>query len=143
MSDALAFLAFGPRGEGLLCVRASGAIDAMEFDPVADAYVEGTNRDGGLPMPEGWWETGRMAGAIRRLTRIDCEREGFSPLAFVAYTERVPSGETSTALPGRRWTRVSPRVQGRTHRVRIRIPETVAGVASAEMAFDVTDGPDK
>ena len=73
----IAYTAFGPRDEGLAWIRSSGAIDVVEWDPSTLGYVQGEFRDGGLQMPEGWWESGRMPGAIRRLTRVDAERDGF------------------------------------------------------------------
>ena len=143
MNDAIAYLAFGPRDEGLVWIRASGALDATEWDPAADAYLEGANRDGGAPMPDGWWESGRMPGAVRRLARAEVEREGFGPVPLVAFTDRLPLGEPAAAPASQRWVRFSPRVQGRTHRLRIAVTESSGAVRAVDLVFDALAGPDR
>ena len=139
----LAYLAFGPRDEGLVWIRSDGALDAAEWDPAALAYVEGSRRDGGAAMPTGWWESGRLPGPVRRMVRVEAEREGFGPLSVVAFTERLPEGERTALLAGTRWGRLSPRVEGRTHRVRIEVGERTLGVRRLTMAFDALAGPDR
>lgn len=137
----IAFLAFGPRDEGLLWIEASGAIASAEWDPGAAAYVDGPNRDGGAPMPEGWWESGRLPGSVRRLARAEVEREDFGEVSMTAFTDRLPGGESATALPDARWARFSPRVQGRTHRLRIRVTESSGAVRAVDLVFDELAGP--
>ena len=141
MNEGIGFLAFGLRDEGLVWIRASGALDAVEWDRVTQGPIEGTNRDGGFPMPEGHWETARLPGATRRLVRVEVEREGFAPLGLVAFTERVAGGAAASVPGGRRWTRFAPTQQGATHRLRVRAPETLAGVATIDMVFSRADGP--
>lgn len=135
---SISFLAFGP-DRNLIWLRSSGHLDAVEWCPTCQTYIDGTSRDGGLPMPEGYWESARLPGALRRLTRVDVERSGFVSVGLSSITER--SSVSAIAPEGRRWARFPGSASGMTHRIRVVVPESLAGVDSLEMVFSRMDGP--
>ena len=138
----IASLAFGPRDEGLAWIRTSGAIDAAEWDPAVGGFVEGRNRDGGAPMPEGWWETGWLSGPTRRLARVEAERDGFGPLTFVAANDRGVNLLARCPTLGR-WARFGPAAQGAAFRLRVRVEEATDPVRALDLVYDPLAGPNR
>ncbi len=117
-------------------------MDAVEWNTASKAYIEGELRDGGLAMPDGYWETARLPGAARRLTRVEAERDGaFEAVSMTAFSDRIPGGTVSNAPLGQRWARWPTLQQGVTHRLRVAVPETLSGVGSLTMVFQGTAGP--
>jgi|GEM_PF-3932317 len=138
----VSYLAFGP-DRNLVWLRSSGHLDSAEWCPSCVHFVEGSNRDGGLPMPPGHWETGRLAGGQRRLARAEVEREGYGALDLAATTDRTAWAVPSTAPEGRRWARWGVVLQGRTHRVRLLVDESTVGVRAMDLVFQPVSGPDR
>lgn len=138
----IAYTAFGPDRKLIWIRGISGHLDAVEWCPTCYAYIGGTNRDGGQEMPEGFWESSRIAGLLRRLSRVDADRDEFVPLTLIARTDRN-TGETHALPNPRRWQAFSPRVQGDQHFIRVNVSESVTAVRSFDMTFVRTGGPSR
>jgi hypothetical protein len=137
---SIAYLAFGP-DRNLVWLRSSGHLDAVEWCPTCEAYIDGTSRDGGLTMPGGYWESGRLPGPPRRLTRAEVERDGFEAVTLTSFTERMTAGAMAIAPAGQRWARFGMGQVGSRHRIRVSVPEALAGVSAIDMVFNRVDGP--
>jgi hypothetical protein len=130
------YLAFSPNRQ-LWALRSSGQVDEVEWNCSTLQYISGANRDGGYAMPDGYWQSGRLRGANRRLTRVGVDRNAPSEsVQLTAYCDVLPSGLGSSAPSGLRYAEFPSTVQGFEHRIQVGVPESSSGVTGLELVFN-------
>lgn len=125
-TGTIRYLASSPK-YGIRWMRSTGQMDEDEFNNAAGVYVQGVNRDGGNPMPEGYWDSKVFAGENRRILRVFLERDKpFEPGYVKVFSNRVE--QKYKIAENRRFAKCRPDQQGFEHRFRIVLPESDAKV---------------
>jgi hypothetical protein len=107
---------------GLRWMRSDGKADEDEYDNAARQYIEGVNRDGGSPMPIGYWRSKTFAGKNRRIRRVFIERTKAHQMVKV----RVRSDRLSQVYqipPHKNYANCLPMQQGHEHQFEILLDE--------------------
>lgn len=132
------YVSFSPLGV-MLALRSSGHIDELEWDHSNGSYIEGVNRDGGRPMPDGFWESQEFRGGNRRLNMVGLDKGADDAVDVTAECDRGSSTQTLSA--GDRHARFPVTQQGYSHKVRIEVTEDTDGIERCQMWFtDLSDG---
>jgi hypothetical protein len=132
------YVSFSPLGI-MLAMRSSGHVDEIEWDHSLGAYIEGTNRDGGRQMPDGFWESQEFRGGNRRLNMVGLDKGADDAVDVTAECDRGSSTQTLSA--GDRHARFPVTQQGYSHKVRIEVSEDTDGIERCQMWFtDLSDG---
>lgn len=120
------YIAFSTKRR-MRAVRSTGEFDELEYNSSTNAYISGTNRDGGRAMPANsiYWESHkRVFKEVRRVFKVAVERETLTNLPKVKmYSTRQMSGNEKTMVTGEHHVRFSPYQQGWEHWFRVTMTE--------------------
>lgn len=112
---------------GLRWITSDGKIDEDEFDYSARQYVEGVNRDGGNPMPSGYWRSKTFVGQNRRILRVFVERTKMeSPVRVRVISKRMTQVYTIPAF--RNFARCHVLQQGFEHEFEVLLDESTGSI---------------
>ena len=129
------YLAFSPNRK-LWALRGSGEIDEIEWSSASTNYIGGANRDGGFTMPTGYWTSGRMRGANRRLTLVGVDQDDpTQSVTLTGFCTRNPSGYSVSTPANYRFARFPANQVGYEHRISITVPEAMNGVTGLDLTF--------
>lgn len=108
---------------GIRWMRSSGKVDEDEYSNASRQYVGGINRDGGNPMPQGYWKSKSYTGQNRRIQRVFVDRERMNETVRVRVhslrrTQVYKMGEN------RRFAMCLPDQQGFDHVFEVILTET-------------------
>ena len=112
---------------GVRWMRSTGYMDEDQFDNASGQYIEGVKRDGGNPMPQGYWKSQSIPGENRRVLRVYLDRGGLHEAAYV----RVHSRRRTQLykIPAfRHFAKCAPDQQGFEHAFEILVTEVTGRV---------------
>lgn len=108
-------------------IRSDGKTDEAEWNSDANVFVQGVNRDGGNPMPLGYWRSKAHSGENRRILRIFLERDRiWEPAAVTVRSTRRDQKYKIAA--GKRFARCALDQTGFDHEFEIEVGETDGAV---------------
>ncbi len=116
---------------GIVWMNSAGVLQEVEWNSATDLAIDGVNRDGGQPMPDGYWRSKTFQPGP---SRVDQLRAVGIVDGTKIRTESDRLDEYYTKGP-RELVRTSPFQQGRSHRFTIPITELTDGVEGFE--FDI------
>jgi hypothetical protein len=116
---------------GLVWMDSAGKLQEVEWNSASAVAIDGINRDGGQPMPDGYWRTKTFQPGPSRVDQL--RAVGIVDGAQIR-VESDRLDEYYTKGP-RQLVRTSPIQQGRSHRFTIPITELTAAIEGFE--FDV------
>lgn len=108
---------------GIRWIRSTGYVDEDEFNYLSGQYVQGINRDGGNPMPTGYWRSKTFTGANRRILRLFLERDRKQEEARVR-VRSLRRTQVYKFLAFRHWSKCLSDQQGFDHELEVIIPES-------------------
>jgi hypothetical protein len=126
-SVTIKYLASAPKW-GIRWIRSNGKVDESEFNNADRVYIGGVNRDGGNPMPTGYWRSKVFAGSNRRIKRVYLQRSpihvdaGVKVLSLrIKQLYRIPENKL--------FVNCAPLQQGFDHQFEIRVTETTGRIS--------------
>lgn len=114
-----------------LLFRSSGQIDEAEFNSVAGVYIDGNNRDGGRPMPEGYWRSRLNILERTRIRHVEVEEREPSALSVTVDAETKPK---SAAV---RWAKFGILSQGHQQEVGVKFSESTKAVQAMRVIYEM------
>lgn len=103
-------------------MRSDGKFDELEWNSAAGVWITGANRDGGYPMPPGFWRSGAFLGPNRRVQHVYLKRSRVWEVAKVRIHSRRAT-QVYRVGENRQWTKCLPIQQGEEHAFEIQIDE--------------------
>lgn len=137
-SVTIKYLASAPK-YGIRWIRSNGKVDESEFNNADRVYITGVNRDGGNPMPTGYWRSKVFSGRNRRIKRVYLQRD---PI-YVDGAVKVLSlrmKQLYRIVAGKLFANCAPLQQGFEHQFEIRIPETAGRVTELRWEEETLGG---
>jgi len=108
---------------GIRWIRSTGQVDEDEFNYLAGQYVRGANRNGGNPMPVGYWRSKTFAGRNRLILRAFLQRDNEHQEARVRIRS-LRRTQVYKFLAFRHWSKCLQDQSGFEHEMEIIIPES-------------------
>lgn len=124
------FVDFAP-GRKQLALRSSGHVDELEWDSSLNRWIEGSSRDGGRSMPDGYRAV--QLGTFERTKIAHVEANQLDPVA--ALTIEV-GGITDSLAAGKRWARFGALAAGYQQQIFARFDESLTGILSLVVHYD-------
>lgn len=114
-----------------LLFRTSGQIDEVEFNSTIGAYMAGTNRDGGRPMPEGHWRSRLNILERTRIKHVEMEEQDPSALTITV------DAENKAKAADKRWAKFGVLSQGHQQEVGVKFSESTQSIKAMRVIYEM------
>lgn len=115
----------------MLLFRTSGQIDEIEWDSARGAFMAGTNRDGGRPMPEGHWRSRLNILERTRIKHVEIEEQESSALTITV------DNQTKAKSADVRWAKFGVLSQGHQQEVGVKFSESTQSIKAMRVIYEM------
>lgn len=131
-SATIAYAAFSPKWRARW-LRSTGYMDEVDFNTSTNAFITGSNRDGGSAMPTPYWQSKVFApGANTRADTVQVIRDDYTNTPTVTLTSTFQTG-SRTFSSGAHNARFGATQQGYEHTVKVSLGENDSPVRSVQV----------
>lgn len=120
-ATTIKFVAASPKRR-IRWMRSNGKSDEAEWNTADSMFVEGINRDGGNPMPRGYWRSKVFAGLNRRILRVFLDR-GRTWVQAAVRVISTRKKQRYIVAENKHYARCLADQQGWDHQFEIEVPE--------------------
>lgn len=135
---SIKYLASSPKW-GLRWMRSDGKADESEFNNADRVYIGGVNRDGGNPMPAGYWRSKVFTGQNRRIKRVYLNRNPIHVDGAVKVLS-LRLKQLYRIVAGKLFVNCAPLQQGFDHQFEIRISEATGRITELRWEEETLGG---